>query len=317
MARARQAAHNAPAVVPPQGRLTLVTGEPVMTSEQASKTTIYYTPYVGDRVPLYNGTEWENKLFSELSIAMAASANWATDKNFDVFVYNDAGTLRLVTGAAWTNDTTRAEALVRTNGIWLNNASFTGRYGASSTVSIAASRATYVGTIRTSAAGTTTWEIGGAAANGDQIRLFLWNCYNRVAATYACRDTTNSWTDAAGTWGALNASNTNRATFVRGLNEDGVWGDLSITVAPPVGNNAAVGVGLDSTAAVWTNSSCGVANASGAVNAAADSCAYSGLPGLGLHYIQAIQFSVAATATFYGDAGVTYFQEALTFNGMF
>lgn len=47
MARARQAAHNAPAVIPPQGRLTLTTGTPVMTAEAAAQTTIYYTPYVG------------------------------------------------------------------------------------------------------------------------------------------------------------------------------------------------------------------------------------------------------------------------------
>lgn len=107
MARARQAAHNAPAVIPPQGRLTLTAATPVMTAEAANQTTIYYTPYVGDLCPIYNGSTWNNTQFAELSIAMAASANWAANTNYDLFVANDAGTLRLVTGPAWSSATAR------------------------------------------------------------------------------------------------------------------------------------------------------------------------------------------------------------------
>ena len=39
-------------VVPPQGRLTLQTATPVMTSTQAGKIIIYYTPYVGNQMPI-------------------------------------------------------------------------------------------------------------------------------------------------------------------------------------------------------------------------------------------------------------------------
>ena len=44
--------------ITPQGRLTLTTQRPVMTTDVVLATTIYYTPYVGGRVPLYNGTSF-------------------------------------------------------------------------------------------------------------------------------------------------------------------------------------------------------------------------------------------------------------------
>lgn len=300
----------------PQGRLTLTTGVPVMASEAAAQTTIYYTPYVGSIVPLYDGSNWTNTQFSELSIAMAASANWATDKNFDLFVCNDAGTLRLVTGAAWTNDTTRAEALVRTNGIWLNNASFTGRYGASSTVSLDASRATYVGTMRCSANGTTTWELGGSAANGDEIKLFLWNCYNRSRVAAQCNDTTDTWTWATASWRNANGSATNRATWILGLTED-VVDVVNQRVAFMVTgglDNPSIALALDSSSTPTgqftqhpSTNLYGFIGISRLASAA-----------LGAHYAQCIErvASAADTAIFVGDAGGTH-SHGLQLTGMF
>ena len=42
---------------PPQGRLTLQSGVPVMMSTQSAKTTLIYTLYVGNQVPIYDGSE--------------------------------------------------------------------------------------------------------------------------------------------------------------------------------------------------------------------------------------------------------------------
>jgi hypothetical protein len=56
------------ALGPPQGRLTLVSGTPVMTTTQSAKTTIYYTPYIGQACPLYDGTKFvRTDLGGELS----------------------------------------------------------------------------------------------------------------------------------------------------------------------------------------------------------------------------------------------------------
>jgi hypothetical protein len=71
---------------PPTGRLTLTSGTPVMASEAAAQTTIYYTPYTGAMLPIYDGTGWRERTFAELSLALAASANWASGT-----FYGDAG----------------------------------------------------------------------------------------------------------------------------------------------------------------------------------------------------------------------------------
>jgi hypothetical protein len=299
----------------PQGRLTLTAATPVMTAEAANQTTVYYTMYVGDVIPLYDGSAWANTTFTELSIAMAASANWAINSNYDLYVYNDGGTLRLVTGAAWTSDTARNESLTRLNGIWTNNASMTGRYGASSTVTVAANRGTYVGTLRTTGStGTTTWELGGSAANGDPGFLYLWNCYNRVISQATVFDSTDSWTYATAAFRSMNASTSNRVTFVVGLAEDAV--DASVTgygLSSSGTVAGAIAIGVDSTT-TFSGTSGGVPASMLVTTVPA---AYRGVPGLGVHFLQVVEYASGATLTFYGDAAVTYWKSGFHVSGMF
>src|SRR5262245_12853578 len=53
--------------VVPMGRLTLTTAIPFLVSSVTAATTIYYTPAVGNVVPLYNGTVFVPTVFGELS----------------------------------------------------------------------------------------------------------------------------------------------------------------------------------------------------------------------------------------------------------
>src|SRR5207302_1105083 len=116
--------------ISPQGRLTLASGTPVMTSDQAAKTTVYYSPYVGQFVPIYDGTRFiATDTGGELSQATTdttkSPAAVAANSNYDVFVWNDAGTVRATRGSAWTSDTARGTGagtteLQRLNGIWTN-----------------------------------------------------------------------------------------------------------------------------------------------------------------------------------------------------
>ena len=55
-------------LLPPQGRLTLQSATPVMTTTQSAKTTIYYTPYQGDTLPLYNGSAMVTHPLSALDL---------------------------------------------------------------------------------------------------------------------------------------------------------------------------------------------------------------------------------------------------------
>jgi len=97
----------------PQGRLTLETGVPVSSTDQAGKATIYYTPYVGNVVPIYNGTEFIPTAFTELNNDTTASATNNAGAAAagpyqiqDCFVWSNAGTKRLTRGPKWTASAT-------------------------------------------------------------------------------------------------------------------------------------------------------------------------------------------------------------------
>jgi len=100
----------------PQGRVTLSTGAPVMTSTVSAATTVYYTPYNGNIVPIYNGAFFVNTPFTELSQATtdttkspAAVGTFGSATNvpalYDMFVWNDSGTIRCTRGPGWSYGT--------------------------------------------------------------------------------------------------------------------------------------------------------------------------------------------------------------------
>ena len=178
------------AALVPQGRLTLQSGVPVMTTTQAGKTTIYYEPYVGAFIPIYDGTRFGSVPFTALSNVTTDTtknpAAVAANKIYDLFVWNDNGTLRLSRGPAWTDDETRALALVTVGGIDLNAVGITN--------GPAASRGIWVGTVRSNASSQIDWILSGAGAV-----LGVYNAYNRVPVfasngfTAARTTTSTSW----------------------------------------------------------------------------------------------------------------------------
>jgi len=196
----------------PQGRLTLQSATPVMTTTQSAKTTIYYTPYVGDQVPLYDGSSMVMTTFAELSVATTdttkSPAAIGASKVNDWFVWSDAGTVRISHGPDWTSDTARSAgtALVMVNGVLLNNASITN--------GPAAQRGTYVGTTRSNASSQLDWILPSTAVGGGKGTLAVWNAYNRVLSGGVCIDTTASWITASTTISAKNASANNAIAFV-------------------------------------------------------------------------------------------------------
>lgn len=81
-----------------EGRLTLTTGVPVTRADVSAATTVFFAPYKGNRAALYDGTFWTTRTFAQLSIAVPAT----TDTAYDVFLYDNAGTLALEL-QAWNN----------------------------------------------------------------------------------------------------------------------------------------------------------------------------------------------------------------------
>lgn len=98
--------------VVPGGRLTLESGVPVSTSDQTAKTTLYYTPYLHNVIPLWDGDAWRPVEFAETSLALGTLTS---GKPYDVFAYLSSGVLALEL-LAWTDDTTRATAVTRQDG---------------------------------------------------------------------------------------------------------------------------------------------------------------------------------------------------------
>jgi hypothetical protein len=290
-------------IVPqPQGRLTLQSGVPVMTATQSSKATLYYTPYVGNQIPLYDGTNMVPTAFSELSVATTDTtknpAAIGASKVNDWFVWNDGGTLRLTHGPDWTNDTTRSAstALTMVNGILLNNAIITN--------GPATSRGTYVGTTRSNGSSQLDWIFG---ASGTAPWFGVWNMYNRVDVRTVWCEGTASWAYGVTTIRALNASSIARVSLVRGLNEDAVSVLAQTYIDTNPSSTANFGLGLDSTTVNTVQM-----QATGPSVAGIGSVQYAGLPGVGFHYIQQTEkFGGSSSYTAYGISILS----SITFSG--
>lgn len=301
------------AIAPPQGRLTLTSGTPVTVSDVTAATSVYYALYTGERVPIFNGTVFVPTVFTELTQALASNSGYTnyhqSGRNFDHFVINDSGTIRLGTGPKWNDgavsgsDTARGTGANSTElelykGVWVNKNAITIRWGSASgnTVAVSARQATYVGTSRMTADGQTEDSL---------TKRFVWNAYNRVHRAMQRLEGTNSWTYSTASFRQANNSALNQLDMVRGLNEDEVY-------ATATGHNAssgatlrqvATGIGLDST----TVASGIIANFYTAVGTAGlrpHPASYRGFPGLGYHYLAWLELGGGAdTQTWYGDAG--------------
>lgn len=139
----------------PQFRLSLTSGDPVDDNE-SSATTLYYTPYNGNAIQLYNGSNWEVFALSELSLTLTGTL---TDRKiYDIFIDYNAGTPQMILGSAWTNDTTRA------NGISFQD----GRLIKTGTAAYL-----YVGTIR-------AMELSGVKVYNNSQYRYLYNYYNKI-----------------------------------------------------------------------------------------------------------------------------------------
>lgn len=256
-------------------RLTTETGVGVSTADRTAQGTIYLTPYVSDRIALFDGSAWTVHETNEISLALASLTSGA---NYDVFVYSNAGTPTLEL-LAWTNDTTRATALVRQDGVWCKTGALTRRY---------------VGTIRTT----------GVATTEDSLaKRFVWNVANQVRRLMRVLEATDSWTYTTAAFRSANNSTANRLQFVRGLDEEPVKAYVQVLVRNPVMNSGAVavGIGLDSTTVNH-------AQLFGRFNIATyyfDSYArYEALTGIGFHFLQWLEYSDGTdTTTWYGDLG--------------
>lgn len=175
----------------PGGRLTTVTGAPVTTGNtQTSIGTLYWTPWIHNRLSLYNGTSWQLFNAAEFNTGLTMTSG----KNYDVFSYISSGSPALELSNAWTNDSTRADNLTTQDGIYVKSGAATRRW---------------MGTIR--ASGTNVTE-------DSYLKRFVWNAYNRISRFLVVKEATDSWlySTGASNWRVARATATNCVEWVCG-----------------------------------------------------------------------------------------------------
>jgi hypothetical protein len=322
-----------PQVVRPGGRLTMTTATSVTTTDVtgASAQTLYYTPHRDDRLELWDGYTWRPTTFSEVSLASSSIrasrgggmtgditngspiiTNFTTTgfqpgdpvvgsnipttaviksvdsgtqvtltenatatatgasltvyyANYDVFGYLSSGVLALET-TRWATNTTRNTAVVYADGRLT-------RTGAKDRL--------YLGSVRLA-----SYE----NLEDSVAKRFVWNAYSRVERPMQAIESAASWTYSTAAWRAVNANNAIRLQMMRGLDEDAAYAAYAFTA---FGSGWAFGIGLDSTTAVAL---IGSGASSGAVQITGTT-PYAGLPGLGFHYLQALEYCTAGTTT--------------------
>jgi hypothetical protein len=273
----------------PQGRLTIASATPVMAASQSAKTTVYFTPYAGNAVPIYDGTNITPTQFAEVSQATTdatkSPAAVAASSVYDIFCWVDSGTNRCTRGPAWTNSTTRGYTLTMVNGILLNTSAITN--------GPAALRGTWVGTIASNGSSSIDYTLGASGSGGVAASLNVWNAYNRVRVCTTVTDTGAGYSGyTSATPRQARASAGNQIGFILGAQEDGVsftYASRSSTVAV---SQAAIntGVGFDVSnafgfSASATQTAAAVSVTGGNTNAGSWSV------GIGTHILYALEAS--------------------------
>lgn len=235
----------------PQGYLTPTSGTPVITAGVTAGTAVYYTPFTGNQIPIFDGVIFNITSFAELTLTL--NANHVASAIYDCFVINDAGTVRLVTGPAWNTATAGSGArgtgsatteLVRQNGLWVNANSMTARNG-SDTYTVEAKKGTYVGSISMDG---TNGQVSCLTAYGQSRKWGIWNAYNRRRILLQVGDSTASWTYSSATIRQSNGAAGNTGAVFCGLPEERAIARFSQNISTNTAGEAArIGIGVNVT----------------------------------------------------------------------
>lgn len=200
-----------------QLRMTGVSGTPVAISDATALTSIYITPFRGNKVALYYAGSWQLFDLTEIPVSLVSlSANTL----YDFFIYWTGSTIS-VEAQGWASANARAVAVTMTNGVYTKGTDPTRRY---------------IGTIRTTVAGQT---------EDSRAKRYIWNYYNRQnRLLYNLDISSHSYTTAA--WRTWLAATTMRFEYIVGFQEDTVQTEISARWGG-ASSEIAIGLALNST----------------------------------------------------------------------
>jgi len=117
-----------------QGRLSnhptdyLLTGIDSRTDVSYTSNNLYFHRHCGDKIALYNGTQWELHTIPETPTALSLIGEYTGNNYpFDIFIYDNSGTLTLEV-EEWASATARTSTLIRQNGVIVKSGATTRRY---------------------------------------------------------------------------------------------------------------------------------------------------------------------------------------------
>ena len=253
-------------------RLTLESGVAISLSNQNAKTTLYMTPYKGDRIGLYYNGGWTLKSSAEVSLSLSGLT---ASTVYDIFAYW-SGSAVVLEALAWSTITARATAVVQQNGVYVKSGDATRRY---------------IGTIIINASGGQT--------DDAYTKRFVWNWQNRVKRRGWATNTTVSWTYSTAAYREWNnGTGSIRFEYVCGL----LGPLLNVTLRALISGTGSgyVSAGFDSTtvsAFPFSYIDNYFTRAYGYFNGGVQST-------IGYHYIAPIEYATAGTITMNGAGGV-------------
>jgi len=253
-----------------QLRLSLVAGSPYPLQDVAGAGTVYITPAGGNCVSLYTGGGWRVYTAAEMAVSLEGlgAAQLA-----DLFLYESGGALctQLV---AWSSGQARAVELARLDGVLVQSGEPARRY---------------LGTLRTTTAGVT---------EDSHTSRLVFNAANRAPRLLELLDNSaHTYTNPA--YRPWNNSTAMRLQFVLGVVEEPVA--VQIGLWKSGSGYGQVSVGLDATNAAEIAG----AFAQGDPGAARYLWSQEALdppPAPGYHFLQAIEYGNATSASYQGMA---------------
>jgi hypothetical protein len=222
-----------------QGRLTLSSTQPV--ADVTTSSTLYWLPYQGCRVALYDGTRWNVWTVPSAGVSLALSG-LAMGSPYDVFLSQSGGTLSLGL-VQWSGIGTRSTGIVLQDGVYCKSGALGQRY---------------LGTIVPTS---------GTACTDTDTQRFVWNYYHRLTRRLKVNAPASFWTYGTAAWRQADAgagSPPAQVEVVVGVAEEPTFVFLN-AATQSAGTSPFIGIGQNSTITPLVNTNSSYATSSNGV----------------------------------------------------
>ena len=254
------------------GRLSLVSNDPTNSNNISS--TIYFSPYLGNEISLYDTItqKWKTYQFNEISLTLSPMIS---DTNYDIFCYYNSSNV-VLEKLPWNSSSNRSVSLSYKDGILVKSTDYSKKY---------------LGTIRS---------INTTSTEDSNNRRFVFNYYNTIPKLLLASDNiTHTYSSSiVRPYRNNNTLGLTKVEFVNGIENSFI--DLICQSRFVLeSNTSSVGISLDSTTAFNTKANnISIFPFGGPAITLDNSCNDSLKPTIGHHYLQLVQ-SGSSVSTFY------------------